>query len=291
MNLNHLSIFHAVASSKSISGGAQLLHISQSAVSKQLGEFERNLGVSLFDRLPRGVRLTEAGKLLQGYANRLFSLEAEAEAAIGDLQQLTRGRLTIGASRTIGGYLLPPYLAKFRQQYPGVELSLQVENTNTIENRLIAGEIDIGFAEGVVGSDALEYHVFANDELVLIAEPKHPITKLAPVPLTTVMQYPIVMHEVGSGTRAVTERAFASKKLAIRPAMSLASSEAIKQTVATGAGIAVISAFSIKTELAAKTLAVVPIKGLNIQRPLYRVQLKSSWASPALTAFVDLLPK
>jgi DNA-binding transcriptional LysR family regulator len=170
-----------------------------------------------------------------------------------------------------------------------VELTMQVENTHVIENRLIAGEIDIGFAEGIVGSELLEYHVFANDELVLIAEPKHPLTRQAPVPLSTVMQYPIVMHEVGSGTRAVTERAFATKKLAIRPAMSLASTEAIKQTVATGAGIAVLSAFAIRTEVAAKTLAVVPVKGLNIQRPLYRVQLKSSWASPALTAFVNLL--
>ncbi|PTU30173.1 LysR family transcriptional regulator [Stenotrophobium rhamnosiphilum] len=291
MNLNHLSIFHAVASCKSISGGAQRLHISQSAVSKQLGEFERTLGVTLFDRLPRGVRITEAGKLLQGYANRLFALEAEAEEAIGDLQKHIRGRITIGASRTIGGYLLPAILANYRQQYPGVELSLQVENSNTIENRLIAGEIDIGFAEGIVGSDLLEYHVFANDELVLIAAPKHPITKHSPVPLATMMQYPILMHEVGSGTRAVTERAFATKKLTLRPSMTLASTEALKQTVATGAGIAVLSAFAIKTEVAAKTLAVVPIKGLSIQRPLYRVQLKSSWASPALTAFVGLLPK
>lgn len=291
MNLNHLSIFHAVASRKSISGGAQQLHISQSAVSKQLGEFERTLGVMLFDRLPRGVSITEAGKLLQGYANRLFALEAEAEAAIGDLQSLARGRLTIGASRTIGGYLLPPILAKFRQHYPGVELTMQVENTATIESRLIAGEIDIGFVEGIVSSDLLEYHVFANDELVLIAEPKHPLTKQAPVPPATVVQYPIVTLEVGSGTRLVTERAFASKKLAIRPAMSLASTEAIKQTVATGAGVAVLSSFAIKREVAAKALVVVPIKGLSIQRPLYRVQLKSSWASPALTAFVGLLPK
>ncbi|MEN8665054.1 MAG: LysR family transcriptional regulator, partial [Polycyclovorans sp.] len=111
MNLNHLAIFHAVAASGSVSRGAQQLHISQSAVSKQLSEFERALGVPLFDRLPRGVRLTEAGRLLVGYANRLFAIEAEARHALGDLKQHARGSITIGASRTIGSYLLPQRLA------------------------------------------------------------------------------------------------------------------------------------------------------------------------------------
>src|SRR3546814_9246472 len=107
MNLNHLAIFQAVAAVNSVSGGARRLNISQSAVSKQLAEFERSVGVSLFQRLPRGMRLTEAGRMLQGFANRLFAIEAEAEHALRDLRQLARGRIAIGASRTIGAYMLP----------------------------------------------------------------------------------------------------------------------------------------------------------------------------------------
>ena len=289
MNLNHLSIFQAVAARGSISSGAQRLHLSQSAVSKQLGEFERTLGVNLFDRLPRGVRLTEAGRLLQGYANTLVAVEAEAEAAIRDLRGGVRGRLRLGASRTVGAYLMPALLAQFRRAHPDVEIFLQVESTGTIERRLIENEIDIGFAEGVAGSEQLDYREFARDELVLIAAPKHPVTRSDPAPLSVVLQHPLLMHEVGSGTRAVTERAFAARKIALRPSMTLASTEVIKHTVATGVGIAVLSAFAVRSELAAGTLRTVRMKGLAIHRPLYRIQRKGAWSSPAVEAFVAML--
>ncbi|MGQ0618461.1 MAG: LysR family transcriptional regulator [Panacagrimonas sp.] len=290
MNLNHLSIFQAVAANRSVSAGAQALNISQSAVSKQLGEFEHTLGVMLFDRLPRGVRLTEAGRLLLGYANNLIAVESEAEAAIRDLKLGVRGRLRIGASRTVGAYLMPSLLAQYRREYPDVELFLHVDSTAAIEQRLIASEIDIGFTEGIVGSELLDYRVFASDELVLIAAPGHPITQHTPAPLAAVVQHPLLMHEVGSGTRAVTEKAFSTKKIALRPSMTLASTEAIKHTVATGVGLAVLSAFAVRTELAAKTLTVVRMKGLTIHRPLYRIQRKGMWSSPPLEAFVATLP-
>lgn len=289
MNLNHLAIFHAVALCSSVSGAAGRLHISQSAVSKQLGEFERALGLVLFDRLPRGVRLTEAGRLLQGYANRLFALEAEAEQALGDLQQLARGRIAIGASRTIGGYLLPAILARFRQSYPDVELSLRVDNTASIEAKLLAGEIDLGFTEGTVGSSYIDYRIFAQDELVLIAAPTHPAVARAPLPIGALRQYALLMHEPGSGTRAVTERALAAKRVSVQPAMTLASSEAIKQTVATGIGIAFISAAAVRTELAAGVLTTVAVRGLQIRRALYRLQLRTASCAPALEAFLRLL--
>ncbi|WP_028079237.1 LysR family transcriptional regulator [Solimonas soli] len=291
MNLNHLAIFQAVANRNSVSGGAELLHISQSAVSRQLAEFERALGVHLFQRLPRGMRLTEAGRVLLGYANRLFAIEAEAEQALRDLHQVARGRIAIGASRTIGAYVLPQVLAAYRQDYPAVELSLQVENTQAIEDQLIAGEIDIGFAEGIVRSDLLDYRVFAQDELVVIASPRHPAARRAPLSLADLAELPLLLHETGSGTRAVTERALGAKGITVRPAMTLASTEAIKHTVATGAGIAILSALAVRTELKARTLRVVPVRGLRIERPLYRVQLKKTWPSPALEAFVPYVER
>lgn len=288
MNLNHLAIFHAVASSGSVSGGARSLHISQSAVSKQLTEFERTLGVSCFQRLPRGMRLTDAGRLLLGYANRLFAIEAEAEQALRDLHQLGRGRIAIGASRTIGAYMLPRVLAAYRREHPGIELSLQVDNTQSIEDKLIAGEIDIGFSEGIIRSDVLDYRVFAQDDLVLIAAPRHAVTR-GTTTLAQLAKLPLLMHEVGSGTRAVTQRALAEKGLDVHPAMTLASTEAIKHTVATGVGVAILSALAVRTELRARALVVVPVKGLNIRRPLYRVQAKNVAPSPSLAAFLPFL--
>jgi DNA-binding transcriptional LysR family regulator len=289
MNLNHLSIFQAVAASGSVSAGAQRLQISQSAVSKQLGEFEHALGVTLFERLPRGVRLTEAGRLLQGHANNLVALEAEAESAIRDLKLGVRGRLRIGASRTVGAYLMPALLARFRRRHPDVEIFLQVDSTGAIEQRLIASDLDIGFTEGIVGSELLDYQVFDRDELVLIAAPGHPVTRTDPAPLASVVQHALLMHEVGSGTRAVTEKAFSSRRIALRPSMTLASTEAIKHTVATGVGIAVLSISAVRTELAAGTLKVVRMKGLKIERPLYRIQRKGVWSSPSLQALIEML--
>ncbi len=289
MNLNHLAIFHAVATCNSVSGGAQRLHISQSAASKQLIEFEQALGQRLFDRLPRGVRLTEAGQLLLGHANRLFAIEAEAEHALSDLSHHVRGQLRIGASRTTGSYLLPQHLAAFRQRHPGVEVSLQVANTRAIESGLLAGEIDIGFTEGIVANEQLEYAAIARDELVLIAAPDHPAVQRAPLSPQELADFPLLMHEVGSGTRAVTELALARHKLNIRPAMTLASGSAIKLVAAAGGGLAFLSSLVVRTEVQVGHLVILPMKKMRIERTLYRVGLRNATPGPSLQAFLDTL--
>ena len=289
MNLNHLAIFHAVARAGSVTGGAEALGVSQSAVSRQLAEFEARQGVSLFDRRPRGVVLTAPGRVLLDYAERLFAIRAQAELALDDLRHRRLGRLAIGASRTIGAYMLPQAFAQFTRDNPGIELSLTVENTETIERQLLDGRIDIGFAEGVADDAALDYTVFAQDELVLIAAPRHPLAGAGTVQLDQLRDQLVLMHEAGSGTRAVTEQWLADRGVRLQPAMTLASTEALKQTVATGIGLAILSAQAIRTELEARSLAVVPIKGLRLRRPLYRVELRNAWPSPALEAFLGLM--
>ena len=287
MNLNHLAIFHAVALTGGVGTGAARLHISQSAVSKQLADFENHLGATLFDRLPRGVRLTEAGKLLLGYANRIFSLETEAEQVLGDLHALRRGRVSIGASRTIGGYLLPAILAQFNRLHPDIELTLEVANTAAIQTMLIDGAIDVGFTEGLSRSEALEFSVMAEDELVLIAAPgAQPAGSLA---VSALHGLPLLMREPGSGTRAVMEQVLATHGVVPRSAMTLASTEAIKRMVAAGMGYAFVSALAVSTEVQAGLLTIVPIKGLRIRRPLHRLELKGSWTSPAVTAFLQFM--
>jgi len=173
MNLNHLAIFHAVAQEQSISAGAERLCISQPAVSKQLQEFERTLGAPLFDRLPRGVRLTEAGRLLETYAKRLFALESEAETALSELRGLEKGRLVIGASMTIGGYLLPRIVVEFNQRYPGIQVFVEIANTEDIQQRVLDSELDIGLTEGLLEHPELDASVFYEDEMVVIA-PRRP---------------------------------------------------------------------------------------------------------------------
>jgi DNA-binding transcriptional LysR family regulator len=126
MNLNHLAVFHAVAEAGGVTAGAERLQISQPAASKQIRELEAALGVTLFDRAGRGVRLTEPGRVLAGYARRLFALESEAEQAVGELRAVERGTLLIGASTTIGSYLIPVVLSAFHRRYPGVRVHIDV---------------------------------------------------------------------------------------------------------------------------------------------------------------------
>src|SRR4028119_589645 len=175
MNINHLAIFHAVAEEGSLTRAAERLHVSQPAVSKQLRELEKSIGMALFHRLSKGVRPTEGGELVAGYARNMFALEAEAEHALSELRGLERGRLTVGASTTIGTYLLPQVFAHFQQSYPHIELNLEIANTEEIQRRLLDNSIDLALSEGHVHAPDIQAEVIAWDEIVAIVAPDHPL--------------------------------------------------------------------------------------------------------------------
>jgi DNA-binding transcriptional LysR family regulator len=289
MNLNHLAIFHAVAQTGSMTLGAERLDISQPAVSKQVQELERVLGVHLFDRIGRRVHLSQAGEILADYARRLFALAHEAEEALAEVRAVGRGRLVIGASTSIGSYLLPGVLAEFSRRHPQIELLVEIENTEQVHRRLAWNELDVGLTEGFVEQEELDAEVFQRDELVVIASPDHPLARTAPVSLKAIQQEPFIMREPGSGTRAVEERALARLKLPVRVAMALGSTEAIKRVVAEGVGLAIVSRLSVRAECAAGTLTMLSVAGLQLERPLYLVRRKGRRDGPVLQAFCAVL--
>ena len=289
MNLNHLAIFHAVAQAGSMTQGAERLDISQPAVSKQVQELEHSLGVHLFDRIGRRVRLSQAGEILANYARMLFAVEHEAEEAMVDVRAVGRGRLVIGASTTIGTYLLPGVLADFWRRHPKVELLVEIENTEQVHRRLAGLQLDVGLTEGFVEEAELEAEVFHRDELVVIAAPGHPLARQPRVPLSALRDEPFILREPGSGTRAVEERALGRLKLPVRVVMALGSTEAIKRVVAEGVGLAIVSRLAVGAECAAGTLATLPVAGLRIARPLHLVRRKGRRDGPALQAFCGVL--
>lgn len=289
MNRNHLALFHAVAQAGSISGGAASVRVSQPAVSKQIAELEEDLGIPLLERLPRGCRLTGAGRLLADYAQRWLSLETDAARAIAEYRGLKRGRLAIGASLTIGGYLIPKALAEFHRRFPDIELHLNIANTEHIQRALLEGSIELGLTEGLIQSQELESTVFFQDELVAIAPANHPLLKKGPVGVREVCRHPFILREEGSGTRAVVERALKRKGILIHPLLSLASPEAIKSVVAAGMGLAIISRLVVELELQSGSLAIIPLKDLTIRRPLHLQRLLNRSQSPALGCFLEVL--
>jgi len=234
MNLTHLAAFFSVAETGSVTAASERLHVSQPALTREIRELEARVGVPLFDRLPRGMQPTEAGRLLAECAAQIFSLTAAAETAIGEFAGLTRGHLGLGASRTIGVYLLPAVLNEFRRLYPGITVDLAVSNTEHVEETVLAYEPQLGLVEGPYDVLAFDATVIGRDELIAVAGADHPMARKRCVSAVEVGSAELVMREPGSGTRAVIENAYARHEYELSPKLSVGSAEAIKRMLLLG---------------------------------------------------------
>jgi len=289
MNLNHLRVFHAVAMASSLTAAARALQISQPAVSKQLADFEDALGVRLVDRLRRGVRLTAAGRTLADHATRIFGIEHVAESELAALLGLERGELAIGASTTIGSYLVPRVFGELHREHPALLLELQIGNTAQVHELVRRQQIELGLTEGLVTEPDLETRVFDHDDMVAITSPGDRVLAHGPLRAADLATSPFIMRERGSGTREVIEAALASKRLTIEPVMSLGSTEAVKNAVAAGLGIAIVSRLTVERELATGALVAIELEDLEIRRELHLVELRGVTRSTVAQRFVELL--
>jgi len=289
MNLKHLAVFHVAAKSGSINQASKSLFVSQPAISRQIRLLEQSLGVELFDRLPRGVRLTEAGRILAEDARRIFALVKRAELSMQEIRSLDAGSLALGASTTIGNYLLPPILTDFQRQFPGVDIHLAIGNTDFIQHMLLEDQISLGFTEGFVEHEELQSEVFMRDELFIIAPPAHPLALRPHVTMAELSGFPFVMREEGSGTRAVLERRMAHYDVAMKHGITLGSTDAVKSTVRAGAGIAAISRLAVQSELETGLLARIHVEDMALHRSLHLVHHCDRRDSPATRAFINLL--
>jgi DNA-binding transcriptional LysR family regulator len=289
INLNQLRVFKAIFEEQSITGAARRLRISQPAVSKQLAELESALGAPLVDRLPRGIRLTQAGEVIQSHARRIFRAEEDAEQALAELLGLARGRLSVGASTTIGSYLVPRVFGDFHAAHPGVALELEIDNTSSIQVAVTEGRLDLGLTEGFVAGETLEVSVFAHDEMVLIVSPRHPWAAAGTIPLEELSRSPLLARERGSGSRDVIEAELAKLDVHLQPVMSLGSTEAVKNAVARDLGAAFVSRITVELELRVGVLAEVGVTGVSIRRALHRVMQRGKHPSAATSAFLHLL--
>ncbi|MGC8517379.1 MAG: LysR family transcriptional regulator [Steroidobacteraceae bacterium] len=289
MNLHHLAIFATVAATGSLTASARKLHVSQPALSRELKAFEQRLGVTLFERHAKGMRLTQAGEVLNRYAVRLFELERTAEAAMQEIAGALRGRLTLGASNTIGTYVLPPLLARFRRQRPRVEISLFVGNTEQVSQGVDDMRFMLGFIEGPLHLQGLRSTVFEHDEIMPVAAPDHRLfarQRLEPVDLTG---EPLLMREQGSGTRELIAAALQRQNILPGETMEFGNTEALKRAAVHGGGIAWLPRICMLNELADGSLRTLPVRELTITRPLMVVQRESAQLEPAAEAFVRLL--
>ncbi len=286
MDLQKLRAFVAVARAGNVTRAAKQLSLSQPALSKQLAELEEALSAVLFDRLPRGMRLTAAGEVLLRHAERIYAAERAAESEIAELNGLHAGRLSIGASTTIGSYLIPGVFGAFQRAHPEVRLELEIANTATIQALVSDGRIDLGLTEGNVPSEQFNVEVVHYDELVAVTSPDHPLRKKRKLATAELASAPFICRERGSGSREVIEAALAERGVELTPAMALGSTEANKNAVAAGLGVAILSRLTVELELRAGRLALLDLRDFNLRRALYMVQLRGKHRGPAVESFV-----
>lgn len=291
MNLHHLRIFHTVALYASYSRAADALQLSQPAVSMQVRKLEENLRVALFEQVGRSLALTDAGRKLKEYADHIFRLDSEAETVMAEYVGLKRGHLRVGASTTPGAYLLPPAISRFEQRYPGVRISLRIENSRRTHQRLLEGDIDLGVVgEEPVPDPAVHRELFLRDCLVVVTSPSHPLAGAgAPISAKELSEQRLVVREPGSSTRDILETRMREASLPFRPALELASTEAIKHAVAAGLGVAVLSAYAVQWEVSCGKLARVALHGLSLDRELFLATLADRKSGALIEAFTALL--
>lgn len=290
LNLHLLRLFATVARTGSFSRAAEILNISQPAISKSVRDFEAQVGCRLLDRGPKGVRPTREGVALARHAQTLFAAERAAEEELRALHSLHQGSLRIGASTTIATYMLPEYLGAFHRAYPAVELHVVSANTRTVADLMTGNEVEIALVEGPVEDRDLVSESWRTDVMVLIAAPTHPLAAAAqPVVPEAITGEVLIVREPGSGSREVVADALAVRGIKPARTLEIGSTEAIKQVVAAGLGLAVVSAATVKDQVALGKLRVIPWLGFSVERILWQLRKPGRIELPATRAFESLI--
>ncbi|MCT2588689.1 LysR family transcriptional regulator [Streptomyces sp. N2-109] len=268
-DLGALQLLLAVARLGSLGRAARECGVSQPAASSRVRAMERQLGIALLERSPRGSRLTGAGALVTDWARRIVESAEVFDAGVQALRGRRDSRLRVAASMTIGEYLLPGWLIALRARHPDTVVSLAAGNSAFVAERLRSGEADLGFVEGLTVPQGLDGAVIGHDRLLVVVPPAHPwARRRRPPDARELAATPLILREEGSGTREVLAGALG--ELAV-PLHEFPSTTAVKAAVIGGAGPAVLSELAVGEELAARRLVAVPVEGVALRRALRAV--------------------
>ncbi len=292
MEDHKLKVFCTVAETKSFSKASEIIHLTQPAVSLLIQAIEEMYETKLFDRASNTVTLTPAGEMLYKYAKEILNLYSAAEKNIGEITGFVKGSISVGASSTIGNYLLPGVIADFRKTHPKIKVHLLVGNTKRVVELLNAGNIDIGLVEGDVARQKMVVDKLVTDELALIVPPLHSLAKKRNISIFEITKEPFIFREEGSGTRQVIEKYLG--KYSITPqnmmiSMVLGSTEAIKESVENGMGIAIVSRWAVRKESKYGTLKPISFKEEKMLRDFSLIFQKKAISSHAVDEFLSYL--
>ena len=288
-----MRVFITVADKKNFSKAAKALSLTQPAVSFQIQTLEQYYQTMLFDRVNRHVKLTAAGELLLDYAIHRNNLQAELERNMQQLTGHVKGELLIGASTTIGEYILPYVVGSFKQDYPDVNVTIQIMNTKEISSAVESKTFDLGIIEGPLEqSDVIEAHNFLEDELVLAIPSDHPFAKKESITLEELKELPYITREPGSGSRLIFEQALIDADFDIEDlniVMELGSTTSIKSAIMGGLGVSIISKWAVQDLVKAGKVAALNVQGLTLKRSFHIILNQEKFHSEATGKFLDFL--
>jgi len=288
MDIRGLEVFLSVAKHLNYTRAGEELNLSQPSVSIRIKQLEDELGMKLFEQLGKKVALTDAGLLLVPHARRVIAAIEDAKQALGELQGLERGSLRIGASTTPGMYLIPQIIARFKERYPKIEIHLGIKDTKQVEEGVIRNEFDFGFVGGHLVGDEVDVVAWITDQLVLVVGLKHPLAKKKSIKVADLRKEKFILRELGSATRSTIASHLQKSNLAVQTVMEMENPESVKKAVQSGLGIAFISKFAVETELKAKSLIAVSVRGLDIRRELKIVYRKDKHLGRAAQTFISM---
>jgi DNA-binding transcriptional LysR family regulator len=288
VTLRQLQAFEAVARLGSFSRAAEEIHVTQPAVSKQLRQLQDEVGLPLLEQVGKRVFVTDAGRELLATCADWLETWGRFEQSIADLKGLKKGRLRIAVVTTTK-YFMPRVLGPFCAAYPGIDVAMEVVNRDRLLERLARNEDDL-YVMGVPpeGWD-IESDPLIENNLVVVAPAAHPLAARTGIPLEDLAGEPFIAREEGSGTRIAVGRMFAERGVPFRVRMELGSNEAIKQAVAGGLGLTVLSHSTLRPESEAHELAVLDVEGFPLRRHWYLVRPRDKQLSVVAATFSEFL--
>ena len=288
ITFRQLEVFEVVARLLSYTKASKELHLSQPAVSMQIKQLEESAGLALLEQVGRKTYFNEAGREMYHYCRTIADQLQEAGEVLEQLKGLKSGRLEITVATTANAFATR-MLSKFNKQYEGSTVSLDVTNRERLLRQLADNEKDIAIMGRPPEDADLVTEAFADNPLVVVAAPDHPLISQQPIPLYMLQDQTFVVREKGSGTRTAMQRFFDEHNLTITSSMEMNENEAIKQAVQAGMGLGIVSIHTIELELETNRLVILDVEDFPIMRHWYLVHRKDKRLSPITQAFKDFV--
>jgi len=291
LNLNQLRVFYEAARSGSFTSAAKKLFITQPAVTAQMKAFEDQCNLKLFKKKGRRLYLTEEGQTLHEYAKKIFEYEREVEDVIEEMRKLKRGTLRLGTSKAYARYFMPFLISSYREAYPHIKVHLDEGSSLDIIRSLLDLKNEVAVIARLEDNPNVTFLPFKQNRLVLILSPSHRLAKRKRVSLEELVDDPMIMKEMGSGTRKVVNGIFSAKGLTPNVLMETSNTEFIKQLVQRGEGVSFLVEEAVAAEIGDRRLATAPLAGEAPFLDVSIAYLKDQHLSHPARAFVEMLKK